>query len=783
MNINLKKFLTEDLRARHASRGSIFLLTYNGVEQKFKTIDEIATYIKGNTDKWLSYVNWKNFMNSESYTSDPDRFFSSLKPKVIEELESIMMKKSKKEIDIKSNDKGSSFDSFTKKVTELPKIGFTDVDKQILSRIKYCKEDESIYVKTKEGLRLIDDIHKVAKDPSINGLCQEIRETLGVICKEGKPKGIDDYVNDCISNINRMKDFVIKETIRRKNSGESWENIDIDISNDESYEHFRPSEWANEDVINALDIAADEYVLKYFFQIVPGSLFVARVVELNAKYTAYEKMNPDGNGTHKDIVFNNFFYSMVRSNEALTEYRYLLNIFGEFISYIKDDEIFRLEEMPKTYSDNGKALFNWDQDRFNNAVKKIGYYKTEEECLNIMTLKKWMNESEFRLAMAWAYAAIHPDSVTSNIALLLWTGGGTAKSSFVAMIKEAISMGSGASADDFYFEIKGNKFDEDQKNWVPDASVGIPKAALVNIDEATTKSIELYKDFSGSAAGNRLTTRRNYENTKITTIRGKFIFTTNKGLQLTSDDGSLLRRVAIIKNNGVKNIIGVKDVKTNDEIVKEYKMQIPMMLKLGKKALEEIHQLGFNSLDEYAMKTPEINRNLKESTSSTVNVEIYQRIWEILEEKHSVWKQGDEYRMRGGTLKHFYEKVCQMDGYDYKWFGSFKNFIIDNPHYFVTPNDRRIYRNFIGLDEHGTLDLYKSTSNSIYSLHKNLDESTSNENDVKISSEHIKNLEDDHNEVNEIMNKFDARDEAKKFIDELEQTDQISAGFAELDEI
>ena len=147
-----------------------------------------------------------------------------------------------------------------------------------------------------------------------------------------------------------------------------------------------------------------------------------------------------------------------------------------------------------------------------------------------MLFKSWMNPSEFKFAMAWAYAAIHPVTIPSNIALLLWTGGGTGKSSFVAMIKEAMKMVTNAKDNEIYFEIKGNKFDEDPRNWIPDGELGVEKAALINIDEATTESINLYKNFSGSAAGNKLNIRRNYENARSVDIYGKFIFTTNQQL-------------------------------------------------------------------------------------------------------------------------------------------------------------------------------------------------------------------------------------------------------------
>ena len=288
------------------------------------------------------------------------------------------------------------------------------------------------------------------------------------------------------------------------------------------------------------------------------------------------------------------------------------------------------------------------------------------------------------------------------------------------MIKYAMTMASDAREEDLYFEIKGDKFTSDDKNWIPEGQIGLPKAALINVDEATTACIEMYKNFSGSVDKNILTMRGLYENAISYDVRGKFIFTTNKGLQLTSDDGSLLRRVAVIKHASIQNVGGGKGI-TNDKIVMEYKKQVPLMLSIGKKAYEEIMSMGFSSIDEYAMNCPNITKNLKESTSTSVNTEIYSKVYEMIAadyENDSRFDK-DEIRIQGGALKHYYEDACNVEGEDSKYFGNFKKFILEQPSMFVKENEKKASRNFIKAMQDGTpiREIEKNVCSCIFLLH------------------------------------------------------------------
>lgn len=738
MSIYLKKFLMEDLNAKHNSRTKGYSIKINGVEFKSKSIDEIVEKIIGSKTKFANNVNWQN--HKLTYNDDYEKWDNNLSEDIKKALTNIMTAKT---IAAKkfNSEAGSVFDSYSKTVTELPTMGFNLVDKKILKNIRYCKEDNSIYVLKNNRLRLIGQLPQVQKDPSINELCNVIQENIGMEFNEGVPVTIDWYIKECISRINFQKQHLIDECQLLQDSGTEWESIQIEIGEDVI---FKPSKYNSGNYVNSLELAVDNFCFENFWEMVPGSLFSSKIIEIKSLYTDYPAISANGE-QYKIKVWNNFFYNMVRSGEALTELRYLKNIFSEFVTYIKDDPYFRLEEMPRTYSDSEKevGLFNYSMENLKNNICKDSY-KTIEECKNIMLFKSWMNPSEFKFAMAWAYAAIHPVTIPSNIALLLWTGGGTGKSSFVAMIKEAMKMATNAKDSEIYFEIKGNKFDEDPRNWIPDGELGVEKAALINIDEATTDSINLYKNFSGSAAGNKLNIRKNYENARSVDIYGKFIFTTNQQLSLSSDDGSLLRRVAIISHGEIRNVIGTDKILSNKEIVEEYRKQIPMLMKIGKECYEQIIAEGFSSIDEYAMKVNDINKNLKESTSTCNNIDYYRILWSKLEEnanyKDAKTNKGC-YRLQGGAIKSLYIKICEETGSDMKYYSSFRKFIIERQELFVEKNTCKQAKGYI-LNKDLQIHQFKNGCCGVYHL-------------FPLKDEYKMVIEEDDEETDDIVNRLD----------------------------
>lgn len=711
----LIRFMQEDLKLRHSKRSNKITVEINGLQRQCRDVDEVADLIFCNANIYKNNSNWQMFKSEvQSNLEDGEDLFEKLPGIIRDSVTALLSAKTTAAFRISGNVEASAFNSFVKELSELPKNGFNAIDKMIMKRFRYCPADTCVYIRKNGSLRLIGKLESLKRDPTQAGICKAIKEEIGAEWNEGVPMKIDEYVARCLNGVTELRHRIIASVRAQIDGGKSFEEAEVETD----FGAFTPGRMSYSGDLNALENAAHNFCIEALWRVVPCSLFTSKLIALKAMFNTYELSNPDG-APKKVNEFIKYTYDVVRSGSALTEAAYLSNIFNIYAAELKDDDAFMIRDAPRTYSDgDGEALFRYDGACLKESLKEVGCYTRLEECQNLSLLKSWMNEDEFRLAMAWAYAAVHPCTVRSNIALLLWTGGGTGKSSFVAMVKYAMMLASGGREEDLYFEIKGDKFIKDDKNWMPDGQIGLPKAALVNIDEATTECIETYKNFSGSADKNRLSLRLNYENAVDYDVKGKFIFTTNKGLQLTSDDGSLLRRVAVIKHQGVQNVIGAKP-KTNEEIVLEYKRQIPMMLALGKRALAEISELGYGSLDAYAMKCTEINKNLRESTSASANTEAYAQIWSMLEDGMGHYRNADgSFRLRGNALKRLYEQVCAENGEDSRWFGNFKRFILEHPAMFTRECVKKQARKFISWNaDKEDFELIDYNCNCIYCLY------------------------------------------------------------------
>lgn len=715
VNEKLIRFMQEDLKLRHSKRSNKITVEINGLPKQCRDVDEVANLICGNTNIYKNNSNWQMFKAEvQNNLGEGEDFFEKLPGIIRVSITALLSAKTTAASRFSGNVEASAFSSFVKELSELPKNGFNAIDRTIMKRFGYCPADTCIYIRKNGRLTLIGKFESLKRDPTQAGICKAVKEEIGAEWNEGVPMEIDEYVAMCLDSVTKLRHRIIAGVKAQIDGGKSFEEAEVETD----FGKFIPGKMSYSDDLNALENAAHNFCIDVLWRNVPCSLFTSKFIALKAVFNTYELSNPDG-APRKVNEFAKYTYDVVRSGSALTAAAYLGNVFNTYAEKLKDDDAFVIRDVPRTYSDgDGEALFRYDEACLKESLKEIGCYTKLEDCQNLSLLKSWMSEDEFRLAMAWAYAAVHPCTVKSNIALLLWTGGGTGKSSFVAMVKYAMMLASGGREEDLYFEIKGDKFVKDDRNWMPDGQIGLPKAALVNIDEATTECIETYKNFSGSADKNRLSLRLNYENAVDYDVKGKFIFTTNKGLQLTSDDGSLLRRVAVIKHQGVQNVIGAQP-KTNEEIVLEYKRQIPVMLTLGKRALAEISELGYDSLDAYAMKCAEINKNLRESTSASANTEAYAQIWSRLEEGMGRYKQSDgSFRLRGNALKKLYEQVCIENGEDFKWFGNFKKFILEHPAMFTGENVKKQARRFISWDaDREEFNLVDYNGHCIYCLY------------------------------------------------------------------
>ena len=88
MSIYLKKFLMEDLNAKHNSRTKGYSIKINGVEFKSKSIDEIVEKIIGSKTKFANNINWQN--HKLTYNDDYEKWDNNLSEDIKKALTNIM---------------------------------------------------------------------------------------------------------------------------------------------------------------------------------------------------------------------------------------------------------------------------------------------------------------------------------------------------------------------------------------------------------------------------------------------------------------------------------------------------------------------------------------------------------------------------------------------------------------------------------------------------------------------------------------------------------------------
>lgn len=688
VNKDLYNFLKDDIKVRHfGTKGKYKVDLLKQGESKDNVKELINSIICAEPDLFNKFPNWLNYRNTVEVW-DIDRARADLETAIIKVLKD---KTNSRDKNITNNIQRSGFEQTIQRLSSPNMFQFNNIDGCILSGLKYCKDNDSIYVQQNGKLRFIGTFTSLKKDPNQNFLVQVLRTNIGNMLGALEPKSLTDYLNVQIKTLSSLKKTLINQLQLKRDENIPWKDISIQVSENE---YFIPSKLIAE--YDGCDEAAiDNYCIQVYEQIMPGTLLAAKLIELNS---VSSKIPIEEEKFYK--VWNKFSLVNTSLGQAVNEEKYLKIVFNYFTSEITDDPKFVINSIPRTYTDDPKkipGLYNYSLKLFKESLPE-NYYTKVEDCRNLMLLKSWMTPDEYKLTMAWIHTILHPITAPSNIALLLQTGGGTGKSSLVEIIKETLKMLTGTKDSEIYFQIKGSHFNEDKKHWIPDGEAGIPKAAFINIDEADTETIEKYKDFSGSAGGNRLQIRGLYEKSVTHLVHGKFMFTTNKDLKLTSDDGSLQRRIFIIKHMETSNQIGTKEILSQEQIIMEFKKQALMLLKEADNCYQEVIK-EFDSIDEFAINCKDTQENLKESTSTSINEEIYSQIFNYVEAfrkdnpKGAIWCEHEWSECAGfavkiNSLRDIYNHICDEAGYDAKYYRNFLKWVEEKRDLFVNKNIR-----------------------------------------------------------------------------------------------
>ena len=269
---------------------------------------------------------------------------------------------------------------------------------------------------------------------------------------------------------------------------------------------------------------------------IPSSLIRNGLVrlQLEMKNNLFKRYNLSGNTT-KCCNFNMYLSSLFEGMNKLTD---LQTIENEPRIISEDETSAKFHLIPGWYK-------NLEPGQFGLS-----------DCKILNTFLEKYNDDEKNFIMAWAYSVLHP-SLGEGIGLMIKTGGGAFKTcGYSVMIKKLLSKMYGGPEDELTYTLIGDAWVKNDQLKEAAGDRGISHSALVVNDECTEKSVELYKEMSGSTSnvGVIYSYKKVYAQPVQTRIFNRWLFLTNKQITIQDADGVYERRLAIIDRMDIKKL-------------------------------------------------------------------------------------------------------------------------------------------------------------------------------------------------------------------------------------
>lgn len=649
------------------------------VEELFKHFGELKQ-----SDYFVGHYN----MISASNPTDPIEALNKCKDWLHSILKNALAEKRRIISNVSTSE--GYFDYQYEEVQELPQsTNFNDIDRDVFGCIMYCKADGYVYVRFGGKLLPIGSLTALKKDITLNDFDLIMKEQIRAYVNPSEyEKGSDNVLvlfNRAKDEANRLLNKVycqiqsLLDNEGKKIEISDWNANAYDENMNKLAAEDVPVEVVNVQPSRFAKVGEDDYANKVsrniaaelFIQRCPMTLIALGYVKLFYRYKITRFQSDSGDKAETLKALDGLHWRFTQKGTALTDDFWVSEVVKNVTGLIKDNI---LEEAPRTYSDdpNQFAILHSDINKLRQYVNKHKCFSKLEDCKALCTLKSWMSEFEFKAVMAWCYSAIFPTKAPSEIALFLHTGGGTGKSTLYRIIEFAIEALTGENRSMFSQRLLGSAFDKDDFNIRnPEGEVGICKAAIINIDEATTTSLEMFKDFSGTPGGNKITGRKVYSTATSDISYAKWMFTSNKPIELTSDDGSYQRRISVIEHPEVNNLINI-DGKTASELDEALRKEVLILIQIGKDSYEELTKEG-KSLDDVLMHNEELAANLKKSVGTEANEDVWNCMKDMIKTQIDPFK--DERRVGISRINKFYEDAAKITGNDERYVASFKKWL------------------------------------------------------------------------------------------------------------
>lgn len=291
-----------------------------------------------------------------------------------------------------------------------------------------------------------------------------------------------------------------------------------------------------------------------------------------------------------------------------------------------------------------KLIQDWKKslppNQFNNLA----------DCKILNTFLDKYSDDEKQFIMAWAYSVMHP-SLGEGIGLLIKTGGGAFKTNgYASMLSALLSKMYGAEQDELSYSLIRSSWTRDGSQLLESQESGLSKCALAINDECDEKSIEKYKEMSGSTSnvGVQYTYKKVYQVPVSMRIYCRWLFLTNQQIVINDTDGVFERRLAIIDRMDIKKL---PKPYTSLEYPKYLNRELLCFYNLAEKSYNDLRTKYSDLVD--AATQMDFAKNLKQAYKEDDKVLIYHTLTSDLSEGEWISRKEVNERL---------EKLCEEAG-------------------------------------------------------------------------------------------------------------------------
>lgn len=532
-----------------------------------------------------------------------------------------------------------------------------DEDKKFLKDLYFCEENQLVYGRIGDSLKLIGD-PRYFNDKNVDD-----REKLM------------DFIEDRLARENGCADdYDIWQHFYKTcdDLTESYRTASLDMNNamasgkspSEASIVFGDKEVKFSEILKCRDKnwpdSAEDDLLSYFVKIGLNVLFPTIIFNRNMINIFYETKNDE---------FKRLAIKPTDKNKKQTA--------GEIGSSIFDYKrkalrcIKKIDKVPHIIHDdpNVPAAYHLDEDWEDKLPE--GQLDVKD-CKILNTFLRKFDSEEALFMMAWAYSVLHP-SLNEIISLCIMTGGGTFKTSYYAKaIISLMSLMYNENENKLVAKLKKDEWVNNDQFKEPKGAAGISTAGLIFNDECEQKSIEQFKMYSGSSNedGITYTYKIVYQQPITTKIWSPWLFATNKSFQIEDSDGVFLRRLALIDRRDLSTFEPPYPI---SEFGKMRDLELKAFYETARSAYKKIKD-KYGSLGVAAVKIERIANNLVKAYNEDSKTVAYKNIYDMIvmasstsESNKCCGKDQDPdgkeyYWILQKTLHEYIKQVAEPDG-------------------------------------------------------------------------------------------------------------------------